>query len=165
MRQLLLAALLISSVASAQTLDPVPIFESLINEAARVTNSTTPTYLNSTRQLWAKRRYKITDVKYDVRKTDSLLTPVVGLAAFTLELNQTALVGTREEAEALSVFIVDKALKYKIALTYSFKESRWQFKDGEFQGTYPGAGKYPITQEEFLNEPNALFTALLGWVK
>ena len=85
---LLTVGLVSCTWAMAQDL-PGPAFEKIVQTAAQATAADRETYFNDREQKWAKRRYVISRLSYDVKKTDSLLNPIVGIASFELTLEQT----------------------------------------------------------------------------
>lgn len=145
-----------SASAMAQDLDPVRSFEALLEASQKRTESSQPVYFNNYRKLWAKRRFVVSDAKYDIRKTDSLVTPVLGLVTYRLAVSQTELVEAQEHAQALSAFNNASPVSYTISLRYSLKAGVWSFLDGESRGEGSATGKFAITRETLEREPNAI---------
>ena len=165
---LLLFSLLPFFACSAD--DPVAKFEKLMLEAKIATNTSTPVYLNRNCQKWAKRRFSGTDIKYDVKKTDSLANPIIGLVTFQLVIEQTDLYPTKEEAEASSTF-KEIPILFRISLTYSYKDNTWSFLKGSDENeSLSGWLKgeiffYDLSEEGIRDEPTAIpNVAILYWL-
>ena len=95
----LLGIALLSPQVALPADDPVPKFEKLLLESEAPTNSASPVYFNKYKQAWAKRMFKASDIQFDVKKMDSLVSPIVGLVSFKLVTGQTELMPTQQEAE------------------------------------------------------------------
>ncbi len=101
MRQLwnrVVAASFAVSVTGLAAADPAADFEGFVHRVANETTQAAPVYLNKYKNLWAKRRFSIADLKYDVKKTDSLLNPIVGIVEFKLHADQSGFYATEVEA-------------------------------------------------------------------
>ncbi len=164
-----LAALALAAVPligfSQPGVDPVPEFEKMIATAREATNTAAPVYLNKSKQQWAKRRFAAVDVKYDVKKTDSLVNPIIGVVTFLLATGQTDLFATKDEADAAQVFDPRFEHKYKVSMTYTFKGSRWAFSKGSYEWITMTALRgtvFEFDETKIRAEPNASPNAALG---
>ncbi len=147
--------------------DPVAKFEKLILEAKNATNTNSPVYFNEYRQEWAKRRFSVTEITYDVKKTDSLVSPIIGLVTFQLRTIQTYLYPTKEQADASSAFETKTIASYRISLTYSYKDNTWSFSEGSREHL-SGILKGDIdnfSEKKIRNESTAIpYAAILYWL-
>ena len=156
-----------SPAGSALADDLVGRFEVLLSTAKNVTNAATPVYFNQHMQAWAKRRFLVADIKFDVKKTDSLVNPVVGLATFNLVTEQTDLYQTKEEAVAANVFQTKFSTPYRISLKYSYKNDKWFFSKGIYESINSPAEKkiFELSEEDIKNEPTSTpAAALIYWL-
>ena len=158
-----------SSVLAAE--DSVQKFERFLNDARDATNSGTVVYFNKYHQAWTKRRHTVGDIKYDVKKTDSLVNPVLGFVTLSLVTEQTEFFPTKEEAANASAFIPAGKTLYRISLTYFYKENnKWLFSQGKYEMLLPapptGRGiTSEVTEQEIQKDPTALpMSALMYWL-
>lgn len=150
---------------AAPTDETVLAFEKFLRVSTESTISVTRTYLNKRVKKWAKYRFAVLDLRYDVKKTDSLVNPIIGLIHFTLRVDETELVKTKEEAEQLNEFNTRSGPTFNIFLTYTFKDEGWKFKDGEFEVSALRGKKFPLTTENISREPNTIpNTAVKLWL-
>lgn len=119
----LLVALGLTYSAKAQT----P--EQFSKNAAAFTASSTEIVRTAgpTSEKWVKISARLKNVKWDVKKTDSLLNPVIALVTFTLSTGISERVDSKEDAQLaqLGSFMDDVT-----ELTYIPTKSGWQFSDG-----------------------------------
>lgn len=122
----------------------------------------TPVYFNQYRNQWAKRRFLLLDTKYDVKRTDSLVNPIVGIVSFTLVIEQTALLPSKEDAERANDFLKSDQ-PFKVFLTYGYKDDRWLFKGGEYEDPFLRGQRISITPEKVLAHPDSSPEAALAY--
>lgn len=72
----------------------------------------------------------VMDLQYDVRKTDSLVSPYTGTAEFICLLEQSEFYGTKAEAEAASSF--EKASGEKCQVVFAYQDGRWVVKSRRY---------------------------------
>jgi hypothetical protein len=162
-----LASMFIAVEPSFAADDSVTVFEALLRRATNNTNIATPAYFNNYLKKWAKRRFHISDAKMDVRRTDSLVTPIVGVVTFRLRTEQTPLYATKAQAIAASTFAEDMTTDYDITLRYGYRDGAWSFTDGTSTMLKDpfGIGPQTITTAKAKNEPDAIpFAALTTWI-
>jgi hypothetical protein len=123
-----LVGCVIFSLRDSTADDAVQKFERFLNDARDATNSGTVVYFNKRHQAWAKRRHAVSEIKYDVKKTDSLVNPVLGFVTFSLVTEQTEFFPTKEGATNAWASNTDTKTLSRISLTYSYKENnKWLF--------------------------------------
>lgn len=158
---------------NAQAADPaVATFEALIKRASSQSAVSGDVYLEKTTSKWRKSTVRITDVLYDVRKTDSLVSPLVGHVAFTLTAETSELADTKDLAQTAKPDAKSLPRRYQVRLTYGWQNGVWKFSRGdvEFRLVHPlFANDPPLRQEISLaayeKEPNTtLYAALRGWL-
>jgi hypothetical protein len=145
--------------------DSVSKLEKLILKAENASNKGSVIYFNEYGQAWAKRCFTVSNLKFDVKKTDSLVTPIVGFVNFDLITDQTDLYQTKEEAEASKVFDPKFITPYQISLTYTYRNGKWSFSKGSYESLNPiMKGKtFSLTKENIISEPNATPNAALKY--
>lgn len=73
---------------------------------------------------WAKEVYRpLGEPSIDIKKTDSLISPYVGICQFTLRADRTAFHKTKEEAAKDSKFVdsIDRDHRHR----YAYKSEKW----------------------------------------
>jgi len=144
--------------------DPVAEFEELVRVGRERTISSAPVSQNTNLGGWVKRRFEIVDGKYDVQRTDSLVSPVLGVTGFMLRAEQTPPYPTRAQAEAANAMEPGAVTVYYITLRYTYRDSRWHFKDGEYvwQSTHT---RVTIQPDDLRAQPDALpLVAVRYWL-
>lgn len=145
--------------------DPVAEFELLLKTAQSSTASEEPVYLNQYRQKWAKRKFTTSDVKYDVKKTESLVSPIVGVVSLNLTAQQSELLATKEEAQAATDFVPTSTTNYRVPLHYSYKNTKWDLAKATHENTRLRLPALDVSDEDIRKEPNAVpNAALLYWL-
>lgn len=147
----------------APAVEPVPTFEKLIHESVERTLADRQARFDRKTKKWHTYRFAVSDLKFDVTKTDSLVNPIVGVVAFTLVVGiSESAANSKEEAEKLDKFKV--RVEYVPTLTYTFKNGTWKFKDGSFWVPLMKT-KFPVTVKDVTQgeelEPN---NALRHWI-
>lgn len=159
-----IAAAVLVQVSVFAADDPVAEFEGFLQSAQKATDSQEMVYLNHYNQKWAKRKFSTTDVKYDVKKTDSLVNPIVGVVSMNLRTEQTDLFPTKEEAQSATVFEPRFTNTYRISLNYSHRTGKWALSKGSYESMRNRA-TFEVTEEGIKKEPMAVPTAaLLNWL-
>ncbi len=113
--------------SQAKPSDPVALFEELLHRVkrdgtkARATDFTAP-------GRWAKKKGLAEDVKYDVRKTDSIVSPIVASVTWKSHVYMSDDFSTREAAEAAP--LQDRGIMPGSDwATFTFQEGRWVIQD------------------------------------
>jgi len=84
-----------------------------------------PTY--SIRAAWGKLRCQVDTPSYDVKKTDSLVSPYVAKITINAKYERTKDFGSQSEAEAPNAFpMVSVPKKYEF--DYAFQDGKWILK-------------------------------------
>ena len=123
MRFLTLIFVLLSGAASAE---PLPEFEALVAQC-RASFDARPAVEVArvdTMNTWVKRAWAKTNIVYDVRKTDSLVTP------FTAYIETTEIVVTKKAADedgakALELSPDDRPAKFVKITNFAYQERKW----------------------------------------
>ncbi|AYB38217.1 hypothetical protein [Brevibacillus laterosporus] len=90
-----------------------------------------PSYKLENSNTFANFQYiAMNDLAYDVRKTDSLVSPYIGTISFTLNPQSTDIFNTKDEAAKDTNFI-DKDSYVPHRLTYAFQNNNWILKKEE----------------------------------
>lgn len=165
----LLLILLMSFVITANaTEDSVKKFESLIKTSTSLTNSITPTYFNKHTTSWAKKYFSISNLKYDVRKTDSLVNPIVGIISFNLHVAQSDFYSTKEEADLSTTLNPKFKTIILVNLTYSFNDKIWLLNNGSYKMNDPDLSKYEynFTENQIRHNSQEIpYIALINWLQ
>jgi hypothetical protein len=114
--------------------DPVASFKGIVSDLSKIEiRGATENYTWDGKELkkdgWQKRQTSIKDVKYDVTKTESLVTPLKGVIFFTEHVNLCPGFATKAQAEAYVFSGKEQCLDYQEQLVYQYKDEAWQLKD------------------------------------
>lgn len=115
--------------------DLIKLLKDLIRENEKRVAEARPIYYNMHKNGWAKRKMKMLDIEYDVRKTDSLVSPFLGIVTFNAIVEQSEFFPTKIEAEAATSFqpIGGPISGYSepCRITYAFQDKQWVIKTRE----------------------------------
>jgi hypothetical protein len=164
------AALLLILVSTGSAAQPRPepnaSFERFVLHAKQRSNAEQPVYFNSRLSLWAKRKFTISELKYEIKGSDSSEPKFIGMASFNLSVSQSSLVSSKESADRLSEFGASTPIVYNIALNYLYKENEWVFADGVYTNTLLKNVKINLTVEGLRREPTAIpYAGIIYWIE
>ena len=114
--------------------DPLQEFEKIVQQcqaaAEAVNTPTISVYYNSRLSAWV-RRVRTFEVRYDVRKTDSLVAPVIGQIN-VLEISATGSAADEQSAAALEFSIASspRHMRTRTDVTFIWRDQKWTVKDG-----------------------------------
>ncbi|MBA2411291.1 MAG: hypothetical protein H0V63_00475 [Burkholderiaceae bacterium] len=66
----------------------------------------------------------------DVRKTDSLVNPILGLVSFLAHIEASIEYGTEAEAREAETFVERLRCDYDFHLRYAYSRGQWSLIDG-----------------------------------
>jgi hypothetical protein len=101
------------------------------NASAFVENGSLPVYSvreSFKKDAWVKVQARVADAKWDVKKTDSLLAPVIAVVVLDLQSGVSDRLATRETAEAVSNIPWD--VTERLELEYVPTTTGWAFSKG-----------------------------------
>lgn len=137
--------------------DPVQEFEKLVKQCQAIFEKQfTPAIavrFNPTVSSWV-RSVRAFEVRYDVKKTDSLVTPVIGQLS-TLQITTSQSASDEQAAQALDFTIASspRHVRQRYEATFVWRDQAWRFKDGtsttDFRneaGSYHNTLKSPIDE-------------------
>jgi hypothetical protein len=116
-----LAPLAANVATPKPSLDPVAEFELIVSSASDP-RQWSKVFRHSKNGKWAKQYYSLGQVKFDVWRTDSLVSPAMGLVNFPIEVTQSEFLDTQAEAEQSSSLS-------KLKVTY-FMTGKYLLDDG-----------------------------------
>jgi hypothetical protein len=154
---ILLATLAGSSTASTEAL---PSFEALLAKCRAAYAVEVPkVFFQPSKQKWVKRIEYPDRFKYDVRKTDSLVSPVVGyIEASTI--GTAGFADSEEQASAMRPTIAGLVSRATIRFNYAFRAGSWIFvgatetlawRESE-AGTFRDSTSYARTKASLIKE-------------
>lgn len=156
----MLIVLTTASSSCVPTKTPVDKFKQVLDKAVDMTEIPQgPSYvrLGDGSQGWAKQRYLVSDLAYDVTKTDSLVTPLQGRARFLLTQTRTDLFdekGLAEQTQDYNGFTQVKSVE----LSYGYQDGSWLLKSGSYKSLL--FGKTPNTLgASMIQDKNFTFTS------
>lgn len=166
-RRIILVAVLSSTLLGACSRDSASVdgFRTLVQSRVEATESSSEPYFNEHHQKWAKRRFRVADLKFDVRKTDSLVSPLLATAKFTVSSAQTQLLPDKEAARA-SIEYDSKPNLFKIELIYAYQNGEWRMTGGRYAVPEVPNSSFKLTEEKIRTDPKSIpNAALLFWLK
>jgi hypothetical protein len=104
--------------------DPVVDFKALVVTASEPKEWIKVRQHSKTRK-WSKQYYTLGQVKFDVKKTDSLVSPAVGLVNFPIEVKRSEFFDTEQEA-AQSTSLSDQRMTFYYSGKYLLNDGAWQ---------------------------------------
>lgn len=148
-----IAALL--SPAALAVDDPVRSFEQHLALAKESTNSNTSVHFNKRKNGWMKQRYRVIDLKFDVKKTDSLVSPIVGLVSMDLLTEASDAFPSQEEAEKLVSFDPKASITDRMSLSYVYRDAKWTFSKGSYEVLSPPlkGTRFDLTEDRLSRLP------------
>lgn len=136
--------------------DPLQEFEKIVKQCrTAVGKKNTPAvsvFYSSTTSSWV-RRIRAFEVRYDVRRTDSLVAPIIGQIE-VVEISATGGSAPDEKSAAALDFTLDSIPRHsreRHEATFVWRDQQWSFKEGtsawdlrKEDRTYRNVGKGPI---------------------
>jgi hypothetical protein len=162
----LLSAVLISVAFSlagcTAEYDPVKDFEKAISDRKSKAESGTH-FFQGLDNRWHKGRYKALDVRYDVKKTDSLVNPFAGVVTFTYLMESGEAANTVTDAQATTVN-PDNVYGITATLTYAGTGKSWHLVNGSYFSNEEPEFKYPFTPESINTRTGYPYGPLKDWL-
>jgi hypothetical protein len=81
---------------------------------------------------WVKRAIVLSDMKYDVKKTDSLVSPYTAPVSFKLSTIQSEVFATKTAAEKAAIKPAPSESWLSCRADFVFQDNRWVAKSGEW---------------------------------
>lgn len=124
-------------------------FEKLVNSGSKLMMSDYPIFQQDD-GTWFKRRQIVSDLTYDIKRTDSLLSPVIGFVHFTHVWNTSPKVASKEDAMRLTEYDDGGGLYFDITLKYSYMGGAWKLNKAYVNYMYRGeiSSKFEFTDED-----------------
>lgn len=124
---------------------------------------------NARTQKWFKARFTTSDVKYDVRKTDSLVTPITGIVSFLLSVRQSDAFESKDDAERALVSSA-RGLDFRIEGKYHVVDDDWRVSELRTIDIGPGSREVPVVLTEAGDELRSKkesnqFNMLERWIR
>lgn len=149
---------------AAAPFDPVASFQSVVNRGSESKEWTT-VHLNPTSGKWTKRYYFLGEVKYDVKKTDSLVSPIIGLVSFPVKVKFSPQFETEDEATKSAGEYIPLSLSYSIEGRYSVSNSAWKLDQFRYKDTGPASplrgSENTMDEAKLKTERNATISSAL----
>lgn len=155
------------SAPAKPAFDAPQSFQAIVAQASD-TKLGTHVFLN-TQSKWIKQFFYVGEVRYDVKKTDSLITPIVGMVSFPVEMKAAGPFDSREEAES-AITPTRSVSQYAVDGTYHVRENAWrlsEFKYRDSDASSPLAGsQFTATPEKLVaGGKETLYPILKNWVR
>lgn len=79
-------------------------------------------------RLWGKQEYRVANAAFDVKKTDSLVTPLTGIITITGE--EISFGHFKTEAQARAANVPQEKNREELIFNFAWQSGRWVFKSG-----------------------------------
>lgn len=112
---------------------------------------------------WYKERNRVINVRYDLKTTDSLVTPFAGAVTFTYVAERGDGVNSELDAKATTVY-PNTVQSFTASLTYAGSGNDWHMVDGSYFFNEEPEYKYPLSPERITTVPGNPFTHLKDWL-
>lgn len=107
--------------------DPVELFKTLVADKQEAVATFTTVWQNSALKGWARIKFDFLNPAYDVKKTDSLVSPYAGILSFESYLHSSPGLPRREDAEAFVAWgPTGSPRPYRAQ--YVFQDAEWVLK-------------------------------------
>lgn len=109
------------------TVDPVASMKALIDAHEKAVAQAVPVVYSDDHKKWTKLRMRMENIEFDVKKSDSLVSPFVGEVSFDASLQHTDFFDTEEEAATSATFshVPEPTL---CRVMYAFQDGKWETK-------------------------------------
>ncbi len=153
-------------VGSAYAAEPVPEFERFVAHAMKGGIPKPTAFYIAESRYWTVQQSSFVGLRYDVQKTSSLVSPVIGQAAFVM-LNPLA--GYDDETQAREAARrgdrPTMVLSYSISLNYIYRNGRWQFRNGSMDWLSAPGQPTVFDATDLRRDPNnPLYRHLRSWL-
>lgn len=122
---------------AAVAADPVSDFKALVASASEP-KEWTGVHQNSRTQKWSKQQFTAGEIKYDIKKTDSLISPVKGLVSFPVTMRMSEYFDTKEDAEAAPVAPTRRLTSY-LTGEYDLIDGAWRLDKFSYYSAFGDA--------------------------
>ena len=114
-------------------------FEGIVNNAVKLSNS----YSGFVAQIdqgpynrkWTRDIIQVKDVSYDVKKSDSLISPIIGVVTGECRSCPVGFFTTRQQAKNVSRSMAGNKQFYKFKIDYAYQDGKWVLKKALVQFT------------------------------
>jgi len=140
-----------ASSDSQRTPDPVTDFKSLVASASPPKEWTEVTQ-HPKNLKWLKKYFSTGEIRYDVKKTDSLVTPIKGIVSFPVRVLSSNFYDTKEEAESSTELWDIADVTYFLTGDYLIDDGKWRLNQfslrSKFKGNIPEQGPFYMSRDE-----------------
>lgn len=152
------------SKPAALSFDPIASFQSVVKRGSEP-KEWTDVFQNPKTGKWTKRYYFLGEVKYDVKKTDSLVSPIVGLVSFPVKAKFSPQFETEDEASNSTGAYIPLSLSYSVEGQYSANNSAWKLDQFRYKDTAPDSAlrgkEYSMDEAKLMDQRNATISSAL----
>lgn len=155
-----------SEVSAASIQD----FDSFVSKASEP-KAWTMTRLHSKTGKWNKQYYRLQGVKFDVVKTNSLVSPARGMVEFPVEVTQSPDFDSEQDAMQSSN-LGPLRITYYFTADYSLRSAKWALEKMSYRvgilGRAPDPTMFSASRDEILNDTGfgqGLSRMVSSWVR
>ncbi len=119
--------------APPKTTDPLTSFKEVAAKTREAVDGQTSVWFNSSSNDWKKFHLSVNKFAYDVTRTDSLVSPYMGVITFRLPTALIAEGRNKSQVESSNSQGEPSSVAYDWRVTYSYQGDRWTLKSVENQ--------------------------------
>lgn len=153
--------------SASKPIEPVAAFQKIVADAGAQKTADTVGFNG---RKWIKQFFRVGDITYDIRKTDSLVNPVVGIVSFPVEIKVAGQFETKEDAEAATQPSMPGVTTYMVAGTYYIQDNAWKLRDFEYRDTDRSSFLYGVQFKQSAAQlgdgsKSDIYPVLRNWVR
>ncbi|WP_298929154.1 hypothetical protein [uncultured Ramlibacter sp.] len=152
------ATVTVAAVAGAAVAGPLDDFKPILQrcKTAFESQSLERVFYNERVKAWVKVVSAPSELSYDVRKTDSLVSPFSAFVQI-IEVTANSRAETESEAGALKVDIAERSTRFTSRIEYRFQEGKWVTTGGTGKGEFKASANtgydkptiFPLDKDSF----------------
>ena len=141
------ATVTVAAVAGAAVAGPLDDFKPILQrcKTAFESQSLERVFYNERVKAWVKVVSAPSELSYDVRKTDSLVSPFSAFVQI-IEVTANSRAETESEAGALKVDIAERSTRFTSRIEYRFQEGKWVTTGGTGKGEFKATTSQPSSR-------------------
>lgn len=162
-------ALAAPNKSPAPAFDPVPAFQELVATAS-AKKEWSIVFQDARTKQWGRRLIRAGEPAFDVKKTDSLVHPIVGIVKLSVDVTQSAMRDTEEQAAKETIPDNKPDFTYKVTGTYHAVANEWKLHQFLYRGVITvdprGGVDFTMTPKELVTQKDGTIgMALIDWLR
>lgn len=153
--------------AGPNPIEPVAAFQKIVADAGA---QKTAAKVGFNGRKWIKQFFRVGEITYDIKKTDSLVNPVVGIVSFPVEMKVAGQFETKEDADAATQPSMPGVTTYMATGTYYIQDKAWKLRDFRYSDSERSSALYGMQFKNSADElvegsKSDIYPVLRYWVR